>query len=133
MVVGVVEPSVAVEVAGLDLLGARTAAELSVLELREGQVLSTDYKLEGEYEALVLNDRRRDAVSFASVRHGSFEAEGHVVPALGGSIEGLEEMVGRHVTYRSPSGRVTNVAVTGISLIEVFDRTEVQVSMIEED
>lgn len=105
----------------------------AVLELREGQVLSTDYKLEGEYEALVLNDRRRDAVSFASVRHGSFEAEGHVVPALGGSIEGLEDMVGRHVTYRSPSGRVANVAVTGISLIEVFDRTEVQVSMIEED
>lgn len=105
----------------------------AVLELREGQVLSTDYKLEGEYEALVLNDRGRDAVSFASVKHGSFEAEGHVVPSLGGSIKGFEEMVGRHVTYRSPSGRVTSVAVTGISLTEIFDRTEVQVSMIEED
>ena len=67
------------------------------------------------------------------MRHGSFEAEGHVVPSLGGSIEGFEAMVGRHVTYRSPSGRVANVAVTGISLSETFDRTEVQVSMIEED
>lgn len=106
----------------------------AVIELSEGAALHGDYKLQAEYKAMVLTDRERDAISFSSVSHGRLEAEGVLVPGLSNSTAAaFEGLVGQHATYRSPLGRVADVAVVDVQVVEMRDYTTVSVSMVEEE
>lgn len=105
----------------------------AVVELRAGSPLTTDHQLSAEHEEMTLSGRRRSAVSFSTVSRGRFTAEGALVPGLTNSTaEAIEAMVGTHCAYRSPSGRVANVAVTDVEVTEAWLSTEVTVEMVEE-
>ena len=106
----------------------------ALLELREGSALETGYTLEAVYDAAALCGREREAVTYQGTTKGSFDAEGVLVPGVSESTAAdFEALLAQgHATYRSPSGRVTDVAVTGVSFEEHRRHTTVKVSMIEE-
>ena len=105
-----------------------------VLELRKGEVLETDYSIKADYESYLLNTRPRETVYAGRTFKGSFTAVGSDVPGRTDSSResaiALQEAV--HAVYRSPSGWVRDVAVTGIDMTVQRGITDYSVSMVEE-
>lgn len=105
-----------------------------VLELRKGEVLETDYSIKADYESYLLNTRPRETVYAGRTFKGSYTAVGSDVPGRTDSSResaiALQEAV--HAVYRSPSGWVRDVAVTGIDMTVQRGITDYSVSMVEE-
>lgn len=106
----------------------------ALVELREDELLETDYTLTPVYDAQVLNQRAREIVTYQGTSKGEFSVEGVLVPGVTEStredILQLEKQ--RHVLYRSPNGWVAEVAVKQIKLVENHDMTDVSIELIEE-
>lgn len=88
--------------------------------------------------------RQHDVVSYLTDGSKNFtsvsgEVSGYIYPDIkcpdyGTTCEDIEAMVEQgHVLYRSPFGRVCNVAVTGASITTERGITEVKINIIEED
>lgn len=103
-----------------------------LLEVREGEPLVTEYSVDRNYDTFQLNSREWEAVHYQVTKTGAFEAVGALsdLMELESTREDLFALCDRgHVTYRSPSGLVADVAVEGFRTAEWSTWTEVSVSM----
>ena len=105
-----------------------------ILRVRKDDVLETDYSIKASYDAYTLNTRPRETVYAGRTFKGTFSAVGSEAPGMDNCSRAdaiaLQEAV--HVTYRSPSGWVRDVAVTGIDMNTSRGITDYSVSMVEE-
>lgn len=86
------------------------------------------------YESNVLDNRKREAVSYASAVRVSKAITGAFADADGISPNFADAMLDAgHVVYRSPAGGLHHVAITGCDVTEHNGYTEVQIDMIEEE
>lgn len=103
------------------------------IEVREGEPLVTEFSIDAEYEANVLNARPWETVSFGETRKGRFSIEGATIQGVTGSgFEDVEALVGKHAVYRSPAGDVCDVAVLSCSRTAHKRWADVSVTMARE-
>lgn len=106
-----------------------------LLELREGEPLSTEYGIDNDAQEYKLNAREWDSYRFGDTKSSRISAEGSFGEAL--DVEATREtldalMDARHVTYRSPHGLVCDVAVLSCDLTCVRGIWECKVTMARE-
>ena len=105
-----------------------------LLELNEGEPLHTEYTVDRNYGTFQLNDREWESVHYQRTKSGAITAEGVLSSLV--SVESTREDLFAlcdqgYVTYRSPSGLVMDVAVTGFSIDEGPYYTTVTVTMVQ--
>ena len=103
-----------------------------LLEVRDGAPLKTDYTVSRNVATHRLNKREWEDVHYAHNKSAAFVAEGCLTDMV--DIEGTREKLFAmcdqgYVTYRSPSGLVAEVAVTGFRIEEGAYFTNVTVNM----
>ena len=96
--------------------------------------LVTDRTIKADYEAISLNKRQWQSVHFTDTLSSEYAVTGILRDGITKSTRAsiVAMMKKHHVTYRSPSGEVADVAVTDVSYSTQDTVTTVKVSVIQE-
>ena len=112
--------------------------------LNKDEALQEGYTFTPQATTHTLAGRSHDVVTYLSNAEGdknytsvTGDIKGYIVPQIetyGTTRDSIEKLVEQgHVLYRSPYGRVCNVAVTGADINTDIGITEVSVSIVQED
>lgn len=105
-----------------------------LLEMRQGQALSTKKQISKQTNKLTLLGREYASYTYSGNMDAKFDAEGAYIGGHGTTVtDTLEDAQKQgHVVYRAPSGDIANVAITSISWERNSQYTTVSVSMEQE-
>ena len=113
-----------------------------VIWLNKDEALQEAFSFTSQNDTFTLSGRSHDVVNYLTDGKKNYtsvtgEIKGYIVPWLenyGTTKESVERAVEQgHVVYRSPYGRVCNVAITDASVNTDVGITEVSVNIVEED
>ena len=104
----------------------------SVLEVREGEPITTQDTVDADSESWVLSSRPYETVGFSGTRKHRFTAVGAVFSGTRSGRGDFELLPGVHAVYRSPAGDVVPVAVLSVDREANSGWTEISVSMARE-
>ena len=100
-----------------------------VLDGSTGDV-STQRTVKGRSDALELDSRPWQVVTFGPTMEGTFKASGTLGASTTDDLEAL--VAAHHALYRAPGGQVADVAVTDVSYEQTSTITTANVSMVQE-
>ena len=106
---------------------------LLALTLRKDEPVSEEHSLTATYEASALDARAHEVVRFAPTVKSAFTIQGSIVKDVSTlSLTDVDKLVGGHGWYRTPTGRVCNVAVVSANTASHRHWYDVSISVIEE-
>ena len=107
--------------------------KMVIIGLREGSPISEEHSLAATYDATALDARGYESVRFAPTRKSTYAIEGALVEGVSTvTLEDIDVLVGEHVRYRTPTGRMLTCAVVGVATSAHSRWSEVSISLVEE-